>query len=433
MIEAVRRKLRSWNFEGRYRQLEVSGAFREKRCHVAGSLRLCLMKNRDEELQMIWSFLRRESPTVLAQVLAGGGLPEEVVSSLIWKGFNPDFRDDKGWTPLHYAAHGLNRRATRALLNAGADPDAKDPKGNTPARLAASASRINEYSQETPIFRTMGAYTVERAKAYCLDVLHAHGAAFASDIVGGDTLLHTLAQSGRFAPETVPLIIQAGVIPEMLNAGRKRAIELIPEDSSARIWFFAKEGVSLSGVVHDPIPYAMVHGEARYFKAAGVDPFSILSEEDLPRYAMILAAEFETTRPLQNAHALGVDMLKVIDEQEDLASLASDLGCQETLPRLLEKFRREQVIRDIRSRTQERIDRARAARTEHALQEGLAAPGSDMEAKIESNEAPAKRSGKPGHDRSAPTSLLEYRREKLLDDIRRKEKARSVQEDTVQA
>lgn len=45
--------------------------------------------------------------------------------------------DDKGFTPLHYAARNWWPALTRLLLQCGARPDAQDSKGDTPLHLAA--------------------------------------------------------------------------------------------------------------------------------------------------------------------------------------------------------------------------------------------------------------------------------------------------------
>eukprot|EP00434_Breviolum_minutum_P028705 symbB.v1.2.025399.t1/scaffold2463.1/size78693/2 len=51
-------------------------------------------------------------------------------------GDNLDARDVRGWTALHYAAHGLQHDAYVALLKFGADPKMKSYLGLTPVEVA---------------------------------------------------------------------------------------------------------------------------------------------------------------------------------------------------------------------------------------------------------------------------------------------------------
>ena len=57
-----------------------------------------------------------------------------VVKALLAAGANPDVRDNRGRTPLHYAVakDGVILAVVEALLDAGADPAAKDSEGKTP-------------------------------------------------------------------------------------------------------------------------------------------------------------------------------------------------------------------------------------------------------------------------------------------------------------
>ena len=58
-----------------------------------------------------------------------------IVKALLAAGANPDVRDKRVRTPLHYAAakDGVVLAVVDALLDAGADPAAKDSEGHTPA------------------------------------------------------------------------------------------------------------------------------------------------------------------------------------------------------------------------------------------------------------------------------------------------------------
>ncbi|KAL4579273.1 hypothetical protein LXL04_015411 [Taraxacum kok-saghyz] len=60
-----------------------------------------------------------------------------------WSGLSIDFRDKRGWTALHWAAHYGRQRSVASLLSAGAnpnlvtDPTSENPGGCTPADLAS--------------------------------------------------------------------------------------------------------------------------------------------------------------------------------------------------------------------------------------------------------------------------------------------------------
>ena len=52
---------------------------------------------------------------------------------------NPNFRDERGWSPLHYAAANGHVEPMRLLLEASAEKDARgtSPQGWTPLHIAA--------------------------------------------------------------------------------------------------------------------------------------------------------------------------------------------------------------------------------------------------------------------------------------------------------
>ena len=66
-------------------------------------------------------------------------------------GADPDARDEKGFTPLHIAAHKGHTAAIAALREAGADPGARNKDGQTPFDL------IPEYSLliGTPVYQQL--------------------------------------------------------------------------------------------------------------------------------------------------------------------------------------------------------------------------------------------------------------------------------------
>ncbi len=61
----------------------------------------------------------------------------ELVRECLAAGADPNARNERGWTPLQYAAWKGNAAAINALLAGGADPNARDKDGDTPLHYAA--------------------------------------------------------------------------------------------------------------------------------------------------------------------------------------------------------------------------------------------------------------------------------------------------------
>lgn len=58
-------------------------------------------------------------------------------------GADPMIRDDRGWTPLHYAAETGSKNAAMFLLIAGADPRAETADGATPIAIAREEEHLD--------------------------------------------------------------------------------------------------------------------------------------------------------------------------------------------------------------------------------------------------------------------------------------------------
>ena len=66
-----------------------------------------------------------------------------VLSILLDAGFDPNAKNDDGWTPLHYAAFNDNAIVSSVLLEAGAEPNARTNGGWTPLhRAVRSGNRL---------------------------------------------------------------------------------------------------------------------------------------------------------------------------------------------------------------------------------------------------------------------------------------------------
>ena len=66
-----------------------------------------------------------------------------VLSVILDAGFDPNAKDDDGWTPLHHAAYNDNAIVSSVLLDAGAQPNARTNGGWTPLYMAAlSGNRL---------------------------------------------------------------------------------------------------------------------------------------------------------------------------------------------------------------------------------------------------------------------------------------------------
>ena len=117
------------------------------------------------------------------------------VRACLRAGADPDARDKKGVTPLHWAANNGNAAAVRALLEAGADPNARDDEhGDTPLHYAVFYSLASGVG-----FAGVGL------------LLDAGADPNVHDYTYGQTPLHNAASTGSAA--LVAMLLRAGADP----------------------------------------------------------------------------------------------------------------------------------------------------------------------------------------------------------------------------
>jgi len=134
----------------------------------------------------------------------------ESVEMLLKKGANPNYRDNDGFSPLHFAAFYGRAKVAEILIRQGAEVNARDNDGNTPLHFAALAG-----------------------DAKVAELLIRHGAEVNAKNNYGSTPLHTAAKWGNV--EVVKLLLKSGADPTVRNNDGKSPLDVARESGQSEV------------------------------------------------------------------------------------------------------------------------------------------------------------------------------------------------------
>ena len=135
--------------------------------------------------------IRREPGETPLPRAAGEDAGPTVIQALLAAGAELDARDEYGWTPLHRAAHNLNRTVVPVLAAFGVDLEARNADGSTPFHLAAEQFRL-------------------RGKPVTVEALPEAGADPDAHNDNGQTPLHRATPLEHDGPGVVEALLSAG-------------------------------------------------------------------------------------------------------------------------------------------------------------------------------------------------------------------------------
>ncbi|XP_042751940.1 calmodulin-binding transcription activator 5 isoform X2 [Lactuca sativa] len=165
-----------------------------------------------------------------------------------WSGLSIDFRDKRGWTALHWAAHYGKQRTVASLLSAGAnpnlvtDPTSENPGGCTPADLASKNG-----------YEGLAAFLAEKAL-----LAHFEAMTLAGNVSG--SLQSTIPKDDDYTAADEPVTEEEQYLKETLAAYRRAA------DAAARIQAaFREQSFKLRSKA---VEFANTEDEARCIIAA---------------------------------------------------------------------------------------------------------------------------------------------------------------------
>ena len=145
----------------------------------------------------------RHKPPLTPMEICSVGTAEQVTGQIVKDPAFANWRDAKGWTPLHAASFANNAATAAVLIGAGADVNA----------------RAKNRFDNTPLQVAMLSQASDAAK-----VLIAHGAHLDAKMSEGATALHEAAINGDLV--SIRLLLAAGADPSIKLPDGRTALDL---------------------------------------------------------------------------------------------------------------------------------------------------------------------------------------------------------------
>jgi ankyrin repeat protein len=199
--------------------------------------------------------VKQSHPALILSAASGGS--KKIMDMLIKNGFDPNYRDENGWTPLHCAAEFARDDAIRYLLARGARINARTTMGQGAYHIA-----LEEGNEETAaLLASAGADTgAPRFPRLSGEYLgqerpRERPVPFAPGIVGGHHGLHT---SVAFAPDGNSAFWSVMIPPRESGSGSGRMLGTALKDGA---WSYPTPPVFEGG----DVPFFSPDGARLYF------------------------------------------------------------------------------------------------------------------------------------------------------------------------